>query len=166
MATQLQQRIRDTSRGKRTRGQEVPQVHATGFRGRCQAWSQPCTAQLYLLGGRGVVVRLQWPTSVPFKLQLKVHNEQGKLDSEEQDISPQQLEKWIVLLHNEHTAKDVYKPPKLDADGFVIVTGKETVWARSTRKQQRNPRFAFSGECHIPINTFDHPFLRYNCFWI
>ena len=39
-------------------------------------------------------------TSVPFTLQLEVHDEQGKLDSEEQDISPQQLEKWIVLLDN------------------------------------------------------------------
>ena len=59
-------------------------------------------------------------TSVPFTLQLEVHDEQGKLDSEEQDISPQQLEKWIVLLDNEHTAKGICKPPKLDADGFVI----------------------------------------------
>ena len=59
-------------------------------------------------------------TSVPFTLQLEVHDEQGKLDSEEQDISPQQLEKWIVLLDNECKGKGICKPPKLDADGFVI----------------------------------------------
>ena len=72
-------------------------------------------------------------TSVPFTLQLEVHDEQGKLDSEEQDISPQQLEKWIVLLDNEHTANGICKPPNLDADGFVIGMSreKETVWARS-----------------------------------
>ena len=30
--------------------------------------------------------------SMPFTLQIEVHDVQGKLDSEEQDISPQQLE--------------------------------------------------------------------------
>jgi hypothetical protein len=64
-------------------------------------------------------------TLVPFTLQIEVHDEQGKLASEEQDISPQQLEKWIVLLDNECKGKGIYKPPKLDADGFVIDMSRE-----------------------------------------
>ena len=64
-------------------------------------------------------------TSVPFTLQLEVHNGQGKLASEEQDISLKQLEKWIVLLYNECKGKDVCKPRKLDADGFVKRSGHE-----------------------------------------
>jgi hypothetical protein len=89
-----------------------------GFRGRYQTWPQPATAQWYPLGGRGVAVRPQWHISV-------VHDEQSKLDSEEQDISPQQLEKWIVLLDNECKGKGICKPPKLDADGFVIGMSRE-----------------------------------------
>ena len=59
-------------------------------------------------------------TSVPFTLQIEVRDEQCKVDSEEQDISSQQLEKWIVLLDQECKGKGISKPPKLDADGFVI----------------------------------------------
>ena len=64
-------------------------------------------------------------TSVPFTLQLEVHDEQGKLASEEQDTSLKQLEKWIVLLDNDCKGKDVCKPRKLDADGFVIGMSRE-----------------------------------------
>ena len=46
-------------------------------------------------------------TSVPFTLQLEVHDEQGKLASEEQDISLKQLKKWIVLIDTERNGKDV-----------------------------------------------------------
>ena len=78
-------------------------------------------------------------TSVPFTLQLEVHDEQGKLASEEQDISLKQLEKWIVLLDTERNGKDVCTSPKLDGDGFII--GKSREKKRSGHEVFATPQF-------------------------
>jgi hypothetical protein len=78
-------------------------------------------------------------TSVPFKLQLAVHDEQGKLVSEEQDISRLHLEKWIVLLDTERNGKDVCTSPKLEGDGFII--GKSQERKRSGHEVFATPQF-------------------------
>ena len=78
-------------------------------------------------------------TSVPFTLQLEVHNEQGKLVSEEHPISRQHLEKWIVLLNTERNGKDVCMSPKFDGDGFII--GKSREKKRSGHEVFATPQF-------------------------
>ena len=78
-------------------------------------------------------------TSVPFTLQLEVHNEQGKLVSEEHPISRRHLEEWIVLLDTERNGKDVCMSPKLDGDGFII--GKSREKKRSGHEVFATPQF-------------------------